>query len=365
MRDFRFLASRAKKRKLHCGPFSPATSVMPPVFNRYPVGGLHIYDDVLGLLSASSEPSDQALATNVRYDHRVTLDRERQFGITTGRPGTGPAFLKALRDYLWDRVRTQANPDFLDPRLNAGNILTDGRPGLGAIHPDHEVVRVLDLNGLQTVYGASKSAVDSRGRPIFDDFPMSPDATSVLEWLDEKLGRGPAETELFIAATLRALGEYALRHPYHPSWCTSWSDFAPHATEMPDRWGEIVGVPNTRGVARWLIILRYSVREAGTLCRPTQLDAGDYQWHFPSPPSRPATGGGSAMDLALTAPPVLRCEYIHMQIPHSIDHWFAAGRLLGRGGARGPAQLREMRMKHRQVLQTSSPGDADWMPAAM
>ena len=337
---------------------------MPPVFNRYSDSGRHAFDDALDSLSASAAQGDQAVAKNLRYDHRVHLDREKRFAVVAGSPVSGPALLKGLRDYLWERVRTPVSPDFLDPALNSENILTDGLPGVAAIHPDHEIARVLDLNGLQTVYNASRDARDELGRLVFDDFPPLPHPNA-LAWLDDKLDRGAAETELFVAATLRVLGDYSLKHPYHPTWCTSWSDLEPHVAGPPDRWAEIVGVANTWGVARWLLVLRYKVREAGTLCRPTQLDGGDYQWHFPSPPSRPRTDGGAAMDLDLSALPTMRGEYIHMQIQHPIDHWVAGGRLLGRGGPYGSAPLREMRVKHRRLLQAAFPADALWMPDAI
>jgi hypothetical protein len=109
----------------------------------------------------------------------------------------------------------------------------------------------------------------------------------------------------------------------------------------------------------WYIALTYTVAEAGTIARPTQLDGGWYEYHFPSPKEAPLEFGGHLMDLRL--PPVaiaLLPEYIHKQIEHPSKHWHDTGRLLGQTSASHGSALFEMRRAHQKLLASTYATDA-------
>jgi len=141
-------------------------------------------------------------------------------------------------------------------------------------------------------------------------------------------------------------------HPFQPSWCTTWADFEPFLKDGAHRWAELVGLSGYRSTTpHWIIVLKYRVRDAGMVCRPTQLDAGWSECHFPSPPCAEPRRGGHAMDLAATtAFGGLLPEYIHAGIPHPIDHFDDAGALCKTWQPPGPGGLEARRSAHHARL---------------
>lgn len=114
---------------------------------------------------------------------------------------------------------------------------------------------------------------------------------------------------------------------------------------------------------RWVMPLRYKVREAGTIARPTQLDADWYAYHFPSPPQTPLAMGGHPMDLGSPKAAQLLPEYIHKQIGHKIDHWIDSGKKIGKTTQAVTANLADMRRAHHELLVSRhGPDVLGWMP---
>jgi len=102
---------------------------------------------------------------------------------------------------------------------------------------------------------------------------------------------------------------------------------------------------------RWLILLRYTVAEAGTLARPTILDADWYAYHFPSPPQTSLAVGGHPMDLRVTPRAThLLPEYIHKKIPHKLEHWTDLGGKIARTNSPDSTGLVDQRMAHFELL---------------
>ena len=143
------------------------------------------------------------------------------------------------------------------------------------------------------------------------------------------------------------MNSYSRQEPYQPTWATTWAAFEPHEEDGPERWLQVLGM--AKPPPRWLILLRYTVAEAGTLVRPTILDAKWNAYHFPSPPSpqvSPAVGG-HPMDLRISpkATSVLP-EFIHKQIQHSLAHWMDLGGKIGRTQSPNPTALADQRRAH-------------------
>jgi len=355
------------------------------VFDRSNGGG-HPFDDALDTWMARTPPDRYcAISCNIRFDHRVSREREavllRYYAAETGPPEK--RLEAAISRYLQKEIQRRRNPAFLHRGSNGVNRFPDlgrhfsssrklppaARTGLPApINLDLRLARVLDLNGLTPVFLVARH---KKLRP-FSDFPRGtgrsplrsrPPEVDVLAWLDAKLlGAGELQQRDFVAAALEAVELSRLRPQgaYQPTWATFWSRFDTLAADGPERWAAALGLPNRRRCARWLIVLRYTIRETGGLVRPTTLDAGFNEYHFPSPPD---VAYGHPVDLRLTPPAdSLLPEFVHQQIPHPLRHWEQAGFLLGRTEKPRHGWLAQRRSNHLALLQAVyGPRVATWM----
>lgn len=319
------------------------------VFGRHH-GGKHPYHNALqewrGAGGSAREQAEAgAMTCNVRYDSRVSPARESHFDRVCGAPRDGSQLRDALGVYHHDHVRSRRMPDFLDAHLNSSNIL-------GGIHKDIELGRVLVLNGLRHVFEWARDARLDGFKRYFDS-----GGAGAGPWLDRVLAPRGTRAE-WVERMLDLVNRHARQAPYQPTWCTAWRELEPHLGGGPDAWVGVVGLPERglpdasgRAPGRWAIVLKYAVRRANRLCRPTILDAGWESYHFPSPPHMARAAGGHAMDVRPSVPdPVLVREYIHEQIDHTLDDWSAAGRLCERTSGAAPALLPRVRKRHHQLL---------------
>ena len=287
----------------------------------------------------------------------------------------------ALGSYLFKEIQRKRKPAFLSRKSNALNrfpqtvryFATKSRaPQSAPPHPDLWLARVLDLNGLVPVFLVARR---SRLAP-FHDFPFCPGRRSprssgtskaTLEWLDNHLLNCSLDQQkTFIASVLEAieLNRGRKTGAYQPSWATFWARFKLIVNGDPELWASAVGLPNRRACARWLIVLKYRLRETGGLVRPTILDAGFNAYHFPSPPQASLRDGGYTMNLQLSSEPSLLVpEFIHQQIPHPFQHWRDANFLLGRTYSPRCGWLARRRRKHHELLRATYGACVDtWMP---
>ena len=297
------------------------------------------------------ETYDSALARNFMCDHRVPPQRERHLRAFFGERLDRQTFEEAVKAYKDSRVRRTHTPDFIDDSLNGPNILSGKLLGEHDISRDYELGRVLRLN-MPGVYRSAKS--------VFASVERGSDA-HIDQWLTDQLKNGNVTS--FIEVLLKELWRQQRDvEPFEPCWATSWSSLEAVADLGPERWAASVGTPVFEG--QWLILLRYRVRETGTLVRPTQLDAGWDCRHFPSPPTTPLTLGGHPMDLGdRSCRPALVPEFIHQQIPHKIEHWEDAGSRIAQVRANTGDEFSYQRWRHFALLKNRD-GNAvlDWMP---
>ena len=97
----------------------------------------------------------------------------------------------------------------------------------------------------------------------------------------------------------------------------------------PESWLEAVGIPRAT-YPRWILVLRYTAGEARPLVRPTQLEAGWFGFHFPSPLASSADAGGHAMSLGERDGNLrlqILPEFIHARVRYHLKHWKAAGQM--------------------------------------
>jgi hypothetical protein len=353
------------------GAFSGLLSwtAMPTVFGRYSTNP-HPFDPGITDWLTSGKVGYRAMARNIMHDHRVIPEREErfiEFIKQSGLPSNGATLEKAVVDYYKEQVRDSRSPPFTEAAQNSANILTNAFPRPPRFHPNSEFGRILKLNPLWDVFDYSRRREEKDTDPQkvtrYTEVPRLRDG--MMAWLDKKLVSASA-IETFVHLTLDAMNVYLKEvNAYQPSWCAPWSHIEEHLRQGgPERAAKAVGLPST-GYPSWVIVLRYKCWEAGTICRPCQLDAGWWDHHFPSPPQARPLDGGHPMDCQATPTAQrLLSEYIHPQFSHKPEHWKAAGRWCVKIGTKATAGLDDLRRAHHGKLGNTY-GQSDistWMP---
>src|SRR5689334_23004329 len=99
---------------------------MPPVFGR--PSASHPYDAALDDLQRSRARPEiaaakNAIACNIRHDHRVSEDREERFDNFCRHPRTARELEQGLCRYFDKHIRTRDYPDFVYFEINGNNII--------------------------------------------------------------------------------------------------------------------------------------------------------------------------------------------------------------------------------------------------
>jgi hypothetical protein len=314
----------------------------------------HPYDDELSRWSAHKRLAFRAMARNLMFDHRVSSQREAAFHPFANGAGRTLNLHNAVVKYHKERIQLQPTPDFLDTAINADNMIS--LPNGILPTEEAELVRVLDLSGLSRVFSWAIEQEQDEWKGKFVGLVKDFEDEQLAVWLRENLQLADG-AEDFICFILDVLNDYQKKKgPFHPTWATTWEAFRRYEKALPDRWAQVLGI--VRKKSRWVVVLKYPVREAGHLVRPTQLEAGWYPFHFPSPPTAPLEGGGHPMDLLVSSDvsPLLP-EYIHAQIAHHPTHLVCWG--LAKPGKN---RLRHQRIAHHQKLAGSYDHVPAWMP---
>jgi hypothetical protein len=308
-------------------------------------------DSVVKEMLATGDDARRSMGWNLFHDQRIDSARFGGFdsyvSLSTLRISCADSMKRAVRLYHQFRVQRRSladMPEFLDGTLNSANF-HGMAPGLPALHGSKLLVRVLNLSGLGSVYGAARVA----RVPEFDLLPASSGAlplstarppmtispSDVMEWLDRKLAlfkddtstrfdRSRLRSHPFLLSLLDFVNKNRRDEPYQPVWATQWTEFSGREWDQPACWNQMLGV-RPADEPKWLLLLRYPAREAGQIVRPTQLDGGWYAEHFPTPPSAPC---GHSMDLDSTRRDRRHLpEFIHQQMDHTPDHLVACARL--------------------------------------
>jgi len=314
-----------------------------PIFGRITDRPYGEMGAVAGQLLSGPLEGNRAVAHNLIHDHRVSEERASHFfDLVSQEPVDGARLQVALEDYLKDRVRPDPTGTFLDRGKNGDNFITEDPD-------DNSLAHVLDLSGLTTVlrWGARRGMLAgfASGDRVTDP--------EIEDFLGRRLAGEAAQREATVSAILAVLRACRTELPWNPSWVTAWTHFEGSVTTEPESWAEAVGMARATP-ARWLIVLRYQTEEVGQLVRPTQLDAGWYSFHFPSPPYAPTRMGGHPMSLRdgqpMPDPVVLLPEYILEQIEPRLEHWVAGGRRCDITRRTIGTRLKEYRDRHYGVL---------------
>ncbi|MCA8995084.1 MAG: hypothetical protein KDA88_24120 [Planctomycetaceae bacterium] len=283
-------------------------------------------------LVASGIPAVQSRCENLQKDGRVCDERAHiyfQLAENTG-------IQEALRNYKQSRSES----DFSDPAVNRCNIVFAPRlsdPNLQRLDPQTPFVSVMLLTEFpEFVRAINEIARENQQRTTNGIFVgaanssstgLSPIVEQLFSGFDGQLleSRSAATLQLqdLVAnAYARAINSLRdkLREKYRnrATWVTLASEFLPHFCESPNRWLELLGLGHifdNRAFSQthWALLFRYSCNATSVVARPTVLDAGDYEWHYPTPESLPPELGGRTMVLgtARTQGHLPMTEFIH------------------------------------------------------
>ena len=323
-----------------------------------------VFQALQNACSPGNELPVRAMARNLLAEHRVSGQRFLGFLSAAGELASIDQVREALEDYQWKEVRP-----FLKNGTPPAYVRTENANNMAALNADTRLGTVLDLTRLGRVYAEAKSFFKL---PEFSTYEVTDprDRTQINEFLAIRL-EDPARRETFLRAIFKVMARYRLQVEDRvlPTWAAEWKSLEPFLhRDSPRAWLQAVGVPRDHPV--WLVVLRYPVRNRDRevrLFRPTQLDAGWYAHHFPSPPQADIAKGGHTMFLSqnhtseVSGPPV--SEFLHEQIDFGIGDWIAGGSLFGFTGLPSQGALDDQRRQHLSLLQTLyGQGVHTWMP---
>jgi hypothetical protein len=307
------------------------------------------------------------MARNVLSEHRLSDERFARFCALAGDMAAFDQVQAALESYQTAEVRPLIR-DGLEPAYARA----DNASNAAVLPPRTYLATVLDLTRLGRVYAEARA---SFRLPQFDLYAVTDprDSAQINAFLAPRLD-DPDGREPFLRAVFRAMALYRRRKEdrVHPTWVAEWSSLQPFLDPVrPWRWLQAVGVPRENPV--WRAVLRYPAenkRRKVQCFRPSQLDAGWYAHHFPSPPQAAVPVGGHTMfldQLDERETEALVSEFLHAQIDFTIANWRAGGRLVGYTGRPVGGRLEEERREHWMLLQRSyeSGRVRDWMPECL
>ncbi len=306
-------------------------------------------------------PSARAMARNLLGEHRWSAERLRAFLASDGAFLSPAEIEDKLKKYQEKEVRTPIGsalgPAYGRPDNSNNSVRMPAGTELGT---------VIDLTRLGHVYA---EAYREFGLPEFESFPdhdRSP--SSINQFLKVRL-ESPGSRSTFMRALFMArrkyLGSKAHRVIF-PTWTADWADLQRFlAPAAPERWLEAVGVARETGV--WIAVIRYSAdRGKLRLFRPTQLEAGWYPHHFPSPPVAHGGGGFTVFLDSATPATELVAEYIHSEVDFTCEDWESGGSLVGFTGRPVGGDLAGARANHLQLLVNKfGESVSEWMPCCL
>jgi hypothetical protein len=282
----------------------------------------------------STEPSLRAIGWNLFCDHRVSEARAAHFYEYTGRPASPAALERALIQYYDECVCKRSAETYYSHELNLHNFVPRS-----TLRRDLSLVHVMNVS--RWVRDLSDDSLNEGMKDLTD-----PKNISTPDQIRDFLGK------LFLAINSK--------RDERPIWVGRWKAFEKHLTPEADLWTSAVGVYARKST--WRIVLRYPASNVRQLVRPTQLDAGYNQYHFPSPPFPHSAIGGFAMALReLAGSPPLLSEWIHRPIDWDTSFWVPemwASVLQDTANSLGV-----FRVQHRERLITRFPNECTkWIP---
>jgi hypothetical protein len=338
------------------------------LFGRQPSHDMIPLSRLARQMANSEDEKTRAIGLNLLYDHRVGEERARAFwnlangAITAGDP---VRLIDALQGYRREWIARLPGDTFEHPTQNKQNHIFDLAPETG-VDPDLELAHVCNVTQKLMYIRDPDVRRQVAGLGFGNRAFESPAAVSAV--LDPLRGDAVRKRR-FAERFLELLDVNRGASPWHPIWAAGWRELEQVMDPAkPESWLESVGLvcPNE---SQWILVLRYHAGDARKLYRPTQLEAGGYAWHFPSPICEaPPLRGGHPMNLGSARTPGgsrgLLSEFVHAEIRFTPEHWVNAGSLLEPTSEVTPGFLMEQRRIHYLQLCEEYTRDAvsAWMP---
>lgn len=339
---------------------------MHTVFDRTNLNYDAALDDLLSRGEKESDFRLRATGRNVEHDFRVPEKVEPMFDVCVKARTNLP---DAVNQYF-ERHVLGAKPNFLNPDLNASNFAAGKLVDPDKVDPNSTLMRVVNLSREETAFQWGKDHAAPAARDMFRKI-VEAGVAGAAEYHKVLGSYLQPDPELFLKAWFamcklrRAVVGRGIDGPVWALWAKQFRRDVRLKKDGPDRWFEAVGVC-LDGAPVWAILLQYPVRLAGTLVRPTSLEAKGYAQHFPSPKKAALGKGGFVMDLkCVPAPAVLRSEFIHETIDFDFRHWKAAGRRVGEIMDPSPPGIAAQRRAHHKLLRKHYTGVMKWMPECL
>jgi hypothetical protein len=310
-------------------------------------------------LAASEAEDDRALALNLIYDHRVSTQRALHFltFVGSGNP-TAENLKNALATYRRELVAKAPGQTFSEAPEKSMNHVSKAQDLVHVCNVTKKLIHITN-SGLMSDDVANALSQLGMGKRALES------ATTIDNFLQPRLRDAEQKAE-FVNNFLILLAEYRKISPWNPIWTATWDHFERVSIQdEPASWLESVGLQCSSG-PDWLLLLRYQSNEMGAIYRPTQLEAGNLAFHFPSPPCAQCSVGGHPIHFGFQAPPpgVLISDFVHEETDFLPEHWRKAGSRLERADANSYGHLMSYRRRHHALLCAEYPEGRvpDWMP---
>ncbi len=304
----------------------------PPAFRGL---AAHI-DEILRIKPGDTQL--RALAWNLQNDHRISKARAKTFVALWEREfktNPKPSLSNALKQMLETQIRVDPAATFLHGS-NSNNFVRNSirksRKSGPAAGPFATVLSV----GAVARFASDAGVLRSDEAALFSMPRLNPQPDFYPNGI-VKAGR-----ENFVR--LLAVRDRCIEKrgnpprsaaPKNPCWAAVWDDFAQSiGTAAPASWKHSVGLP-VRESGECLILFRYQVPPTIQLVRPTQLDAGNFSLHYPSPKKWPPQRGGCCVQAGPCgsgSESVFVREFIHEEFSLGLDQWKSAGEIVGDAG---------------------------------
>jgi len=302
-------------------------------------------------MASSADEADRAIAENLIWDHRVTKERAEKFfdfleTECTNWSASSQEFRNGL--FAYRKRLVAANPAAFEELPSSTSNLIPGT---------HDLVHVCDVTAkLMLMTTSGRTSPDFKAANL----RLGRGGAAFLEVknVDDLLATVVSDArraQRFVEAFLAMVVAYQKISPWNPTWVAVWDQYEPtKVTASPNNWLEVVG-KQAPLEPHWLLLLRYPSSGVRTLYRPTQLEAGNFSLHFPSPPCALLEVGGIAMQVGPAAPSIWQVlsEFIHTEIPFERAYWEATGIMLAQTTVHPYESLSTYRRRHLQVLRDS------------
>lgn len=260
----------------------------------------------LSELESNGTKVENAIAENIRIDDRVSETRAASF-LSQLQDGSS-----SIQIELDQYARNNGGNTFHNHTINANNLLYEPRSvPAPQLRLDLHFVTIVDFfpelrkelsNWLSEIRIKQQNTIDVGGT-----------SDEVDEWLLQFDGM-PATDELqtgIAEAHKRVLDiqlEEAKKNQWSYSerivWVGLYDEFSKHLSKEPRHWLELFGLGHLLDSSRqdrkdgnknWLLLLSYEMSATSAVARPSVLEAGAFEWHYPTPSYLPISKGGRTM----------------------------------------------------------------------